>query len=129
MKSIINFLNEALINKNSKITKKIKDDPNTWSKGDILTGTSYYSMIIPYFFKILKRTDKSFTLIELSEKVVKGHYNGTYWVVPNEDKFEQDLKKGKPINVRYNKYGRIVVKRNVTLKLWDGEPQEGCDLD
>ena len=126
MKTLNNYLNEALIKKDTKLGEaKPKDpgDPSTWQVGDILCGVWSYSMTIPYFYKILKRTSKSFTLAELDKKLSSGHYNGMYEEIPDEKKIV-----GKPQNVRINKWGSVKVGR-VSLSLWDGKPVSGCDLD
>lgn len=133
MKSIIYFLNEALIKKDTKLDKnsyKKADDPNTWTVGDTLYGVSHYSMTLPYFYKVIKKTAKTFTLVELTAKLASGHYNGYFSEVPDDSKLEKDLK-GEQIRARINKYNNLVVGKSskIYLKLWDGEPVEGCDLD
>ena len=133
MKSIIYFLNEALIKKDTKLDKnsyKKADDPNTWTVGDTLYGVSHYSMTLPYFYKVIKKTAKTFTLVELTAKLASGHYNGYFSEVPDDSKLEKDLK-GEQIRTRINKYNNLVVGKSskIYLKLWDGEPVEGCDLD
>ena len=133
MKSIIYFLNEALIKKDTKLDKnsyKKADDPNTWTVGDTLYGVSHYSMTLPYFYKVIKKTAKTFTLVELTAKLASGHYNGYFSEVPDDSKLEKDLK-GEQIRVRINKYNNLVVGKSskIYLRLWDGEPVEGCDLD
>ena len=133
MKSIIYFLNEALIKKDTKLDKnsyKKADDPNTWTVGDTLYGVSHYSMTLPYFYKVIKKTAKTFTLVELTAKLASGHYNGYFSEVPDESKLEKDLK-GEQIRARINKYNNLVVGKSskIYLKLWNGEPVEGCDLD
>ena len=133
MKSIIYFLNEALIKKDTKLDKnsyKKADDPNTWTVGDTLYGVSHYSMTLPYFYKVIKKTAKTFTLVELTAKLASGHYNGYFSEVPDDSKLEKDLK-GEQIRTRINKYNNLVVGKSskIYLRLWDGEPVEGCDLD
>ena len=133
MKSIIYFLNEALIKKDTKLDKnsyKKADDPNTWTVGDTLYGVSHYSMTLPYFYKVIKKTAKTFTLVELTAKLASGHYNGYFSEVPDDSKLEKDLK-GEQIRARINKYNNLVVGKSskIYLKLWNGEPVEGCDLD
>ena len=133
MKSIIYFLNEALIKKDTKLDKnsyKKAYDPNTWTVGDTLYGVSHYSMTLPYFYKVIKKTAKTFTLVELTAKLASGHYNGYFSEVPDDSKLEKDLK-GEQIRARINKYNNLVVGKSskIYLKLWNGEPVEGCDLD
>lgn len=133
MKSINSYINEALIKKDTKLDKdayKKPDDPNTWTVGDTLYGVSHYSMTLPYFYKVIKKTAKTFTLVELTAKLASGHYNGYFSEVPDDSKLEKDLK-GEQIRVRINKYNNLVVGKSskIYLRLWDGEPVEGCDLD
>ena len=93
MKSIIKYFNEALIKKTTKIKTtgyKKPDDPNTWEEGDVLYGVSHYSMTLPYFYKVIKKTAKTFTLVELTAKLASGHYNGYFSEVPDDSKLEKD---------------------------------------
>lgn len=125
MKTILEIILERLkIDKNKKIVNKDPDNPDTWTIGDILCGTFSYSMTLPYFYLIKKRTAKSFTLVELKQKLVSGHYNGQYEVVPKEP-YEED---GKEVTARINKFGDIKVGR-VRLSLWTGKPLHGDDMD
>lgn len=127
MKTFINYILESfkLNSKNLKNTgEEDLSDPNSWKEGDILSGTLAYSMTIPYFYRILKRTAKSFTLQKLPKKLASGHYNGSFTAVPDESKKPTD----KPINVRINKHNNVVVDR-VWLRKWDGEPVHGDDMD
>lgn len=134
MKSIVDFFTEALIKKDTKIDKnsyKKTDDPNTWTVGDTLYGVYSYSMTLPYFYKIVKKSGKTFTLVELSAKLASGHYNGNFSEVPDDSKLEKDLK-GEQIRTRINKFNRLAVRHyssKINLHLWDGKPVEGCDLD
>ena len=128
MKTIDNYINEKLVlNKQSQVTKeKVNpNDPANFKVGDILCGTWGYNMVIPAFYKIIKKTNKTFVLKELKEKLVSGHYNGNFEVVAT-DKFEND----KEIKVRPNKINRLVItNKRLSLSLWDGEPIWGNDMD
>jgi hypothetical protein len=134
MKSINSYINEALIKKDTKLNKdtyKKPDDPNTWTVGDTLYGVYHYSMTLPYFYKVIKKTAKTFTLVELTAKLASGHYNGYFSEVPDDSKLEKDLK-GEQIRARINKFNELSVGRSsskINLHLWDGKPVEGCDLD
>jgi len=121
------LLTERLkLDKDSKVNNVNIDpnDPTYWKVGDIVCGTWSYSMTIPYFYRIEKRTAKSFTLVELKQKLVSGHYNGQYEVVPKEP-HEID---GKPITARIKKDGYVYADR-VHLYKWTGKPLHGDSMD
>lgn len=129
MKTIYNFILEKLnLNNDSKISQKNVDpyDPTDWKAGDILCGTWGYNMTIPVFYRIEKRTSKSFTIVELEKKLVSGHYNGQF-------EEEPDLKAKstyKQQNVRINKHGHLyITSKRVLLHKWDGKPIYGNDMD
>ena len=129
MKNIGQFIFEKLkLNSQSKLntTTQIFDanDPSTWQVGDILCGVWSYTMIVPHFYKILKRTPKSFTIIELKQKLVSGHYNGQYKVIPKTPHASE----GTPITARINKRGGVKVG-NIYVHKWNGEPLHGDDMD
>lgn len=125
MKKFYQYIIEKLkIDKDIKSQDKDSNDPNTWDEGDILSGTFCYNMTIPYFYKVIKKTAKTFTLIELPKKLASGHYNGLFSEVPDDSKEP----KAKPKTVRINKWGSLFIGR-VHLHLWDGKPVEGDDMD
>ena len=128
MKNIIEYITEKLkLNNQSELNDTSEEDlndPSKWKQGDILCGIWSYTMVIPYFYKILKRTPKSFTIVELKKKLSSGHYNGQFTVVPEEPHKTED----KPVTARINKWGGVSVK-NVTLHKWDGKPLHGDDMD
>lgn len=134
MKKLNQFILEKLkLSKNDNEDHSDIDeihDPTYWEVGDILCGTWSYTMTIPYFYKILKKTGKSFTIIELPKKLVSGHYNSYHFEeVPDETKEP----KGKPKNVRirnvsWDKYG-VVAADKINLRKWDGKPLVGDDMD
>ena len=128
MKKIQNFIIEKLIiNKDIKSKPKNSDDPTTWDVNDILCGTWGYNMTIPEFYKIVKKTPSGFSLINLTKKLVGGHYNGNYEVVPDDSKLAQDMKqKPKSCRIRHGKYVKC---DNCYLHLWNGEPVSGNDMD
>lgn len=131
MKHIKQFIFEKLkLNNQSKLNNTSDEDltDNTkWKVGDILCGVWSYSMTIPYFYKILKRTAKSFTIIELKTKIVSGHFNGQYEVMPEYPyKVDNDEK---PITARIKKDGYVYANK-VHLNKWDGKtPLPGNGLD
>ena len=122
------ILEKLVINKSSKAKKdKIADDPSTWEVGDILSGTWGYNTTIPEFYKIVKKTPAGFSLIHLSKKLADGHYNGSFQEEPDNNKLEQDMKQ-KPKSCRIRK-GKWVKCDNCYLRLWNGEPVWGNDMD
>ena len=133
------FFDDEIFNKKDDIKTDLEDigvryykidpeNPKYWQVGDILYSVYNYSMIIPYFYKIIKRTDKTFTLVELSTKLASGHYNGDFYEVPDDSKLENDLK-GEQIRTKINKYGAVNIGSVKHLRLWDGKPVHGNDLD
>ena len=129
MINIKDFIFEKLkLNKDIEIgADKKEDDPTTWDVGDILSGTFGYSMTIPVFFKVIKKTAKQFTVVKLSKKLASGHYNGSFEEVPDESKLDQDLKRNQ-IRARINKRNHLVID-DVYVSLWDGKPVHGDDMD
>ncbi len=128
MKNINQFIIEKLkLSKDKEIVPDAAlDDPTYWEVGDIVCGTWSYSMTIPYFFKILKRTEKSFTIVELPKKLVSGHYNSYHFEeIPDETK--QPTKK--PQNVRIKRGLNAVYVDRIHLRKWDGKPLSGDDMD
>jgi len=130
MKHIIEYLFEKLkINKDTQNKNSDPEDPSTWQPGDILSGTFGYSMTLPIFYYIVKRTTSQFTLVKLSKKIVSGHHNGSFEEVPDESKLEKDLK-GKEIRARLSKNSGSYLKVDGHyMHLWDGEPVWGNDMD
>jgi len=128
MKNIDQFIFEKLkLNNQSKLNDTSEEDlndPSKWKQGDILYGIWAYGMVIPYFYKILKRTPKSFTLVEIKKKLISGHYNGQFTVVPEEPHKTEN----KPVTARINKWGSVKLG-NVILHKWNGEPLHGDDMD
>lgn len=123
MKNITNYLLEVL--KINKDTKDIKaDDPSQWEVGDILAGTFGYSMTIPIFYKIIKRTAKQFTVARIPGKIVSGHRNGQWEEIADEKATPSKETK----TARINKRGNVIVD-TVYVRLWDGSPLYGDDMD
>lgn len=122
MKHLLEYILEYLstkevANKPGEL-KKRSDVPSDWEVGDILKGYYTYSGVIPYFYKIIKKTGSSFTLVRLQNDLVKGYFNTEYEVMPGKENGE------KPITKRVNKYGQIQIGSGwaaVTLTLWDGK--------
>ena len=130
MKKLSNYITEKFkINSKSVSKESDPDNPKTWDVGDILGGTYGWSMTLPIFYEIVKRTTSQFTLVKLSKKVVSGHHNGSFEEIPDESKREQDLK-GKQIRARLSKNLTHSLKVDGHyVSLWDGKPIWGNDLD
>ena len=126
MKNIKDFIKESFkigINKMVDTYKIDKEKPQFWEVGDILYGTRGYTMTLPCFFRIKKKTPKGFTIVELEEKIVSGHRNGQWKSVADLEGEES-----KPANVRINKWGSVKLDRTY-LHYWDGKPVCGDDMD
>ena len=114
-----------LITKSKQLDSKERknDDPETFEVGDILAGTFGYSMTIPRFFKIIKRTAKQFTCIRLKGKIVSGHKNGQWEEIPTDEPYDDKQYVG-----RINKWGLLKID-DVYVKIWNGKPLQGDDQD
>lgn len=102
---------------------KSVDDPDTWEIGDILAGTAGYSMTLPRFFKIIKKTYKQFTCVRLRGKIVSGHRNGQWEEVATDEQYGDEQ-----YVARIGKRGSLKID-NTYVRLWDGEPLYGDDMD
>ncbi len=120
MKHLLEYLNSNSTNDPDKIRNgKVTDAPSSWEVGDILKGYYTYSGVIPYFYKIIKKNNNTFTLVRLKKEIVSGYFNGVYKVMPGEEDKDE-----KPITKRVNKYGQVQIGSGwaaVTLTLWDGK--------
>jgi len=116
-----------IIEKLSKINKDTKLDntgPETWEVGDIIVATFSYSMTIVKFYEIIKRTNKSFTLRQLKDKVVKGDGMQGEMVA-----IEGEYEKGeKDVIARINKFGSVKFD-SYYCNRWDGKPVWFSHLD
>ena len=109
----------------NKDTKEIKpDDPSQWEVGDILAGTFGYTISCPVFYKIIKRTAKQFTVARIPGKIISGHRNGQWKEIADEKATPEK----ETINARINKNGNVIVD-GVYVRLWDGTPLQGDDMD
>lgn len=126
MENIKKYIVEKLIiNKNIKTQEKSDpDDPMTWKVGDILAGTYGYSMTLPHFYKIIKRTAKMFTVKRMKGKIVSGHKNGQWQEIADENAPLDNHE----YRAKINKWGRVRVD-DISVRLWDGEPLYGDDMD
>ena len=130
MKQLKEYIIEKFKISSKNISKQSDpEDPSTWDVSDILAGTFGYSMTLPVFYEVVKRTPSQFTLVKLSKKVVSGHHNGSFEEIPDESKRAQDLK-GNQIRARLSKNTSHYLKvDSAYVRLWDGKPVWGNDLD
>ena len=127
MKSILEYLSTKAKNlKPYNSEESDPDDPMTWKTDDILCGSWSYTMTLPRWYRIVKRTDKMFTLQRLEGKLVSGHHNGQWEEIASDETYYNE----KPIRVKLNKRGYLVVDGRIILRLWDGKtPLQGDDMD
>ena len=128
MKQINNYIIEKLIlNKSIKSAEKSDpENPATWKVGDILCGTWGYSMTLPAWYKIIKRTAKMFTVKQIPGKIIKGSRNGQWEEIADTTA----PLKGEEIKARVKKYGGVKIDDKVYVHLWDGKtPLHGDDMD
>lgn len=102
------------------------NDPSTWDIGDIVCCIRGYSMSLPRFYKITKKTPKSIVVKEMVGKIVSGHRNGQWEEVADETKPLGDEYRGRIIQKGDYKYVRI---DGHSVRLWNGEPLLGDDMD
>ena len=125
MKQINVYINEKLIIHKDMDQQRDPNDPSTWQEGDILCGTWSWTMCLPEWYVIKKRTPKMFTIQEIPGKIVSGHKNGQWEEIANINAKPE----GKEIRVKINSNGEVWNKR-VHLTLWDGKtPLHGDDMD
>lgn len=120
MKSILEYLSKSTVEQK----EKNPDDPTTWSFGDIICGTAGWSMCLPRWFKIIKKTAKQFTCRRLKGKIVSGHHNGQWTEIPSNEYYDEKEYKG-----RITKWGGLRID-DTLMHLWDGKtPLHGDDMD
>ena len=119
MKNLYHYIFEKfIINKNTKNNENDPNNPNYWQIGAILCGTWSFDNKFPIFFKIIKKSNNTFTLARIEGKIISGDYSK--W--EEEPDMTKDL--GKEIKVRINQKNKLVIN-DVTLGLWDGKPLTG----
>ena len=131
MIDLYEYIQEGLkVNSKSKFTsQKDKSNPYNWEIGDVIYCVYSYTMTLPYFFKIVKKTPKGFGIVELSQKIVSGHRNGSFEVIPDDSKLSEDLK-GKVKTCRIGKNDTVKFGYDrLTMYYWDGKPVWGDDMD
>ena len=103
-----------------------RSNPENWEVGDILCGDRGYTMSLPVFYKIVKRTAKGFTIARLKGKIVSGSRNGQWTEVATDELYGEKEESG-----RIHKWGGVRVggKYGASLHLWNGQPMYGDDMD
>lgn len=124
---IVEYLKTKDIHVDAKAEDKYRQDPenpNIWQVGDILCGIYGWSMSLPHWFKIIKRSNKQFTCIRLKGKIVSGHKNGQWQEIATDEPYDN-----KEYKARINKWGYVKID-DVMVHLWDGKtPLHGDDMD
>ena len=122
MKTILEYLKQ----RNTQEYNANPNDPENWSVGDVLCGDIGWTMSLPVFYKILKRSAKGFTIVRLKGRIVSGARNGQWTEVATDELYGE-----KEENVRINKFGSVRVggKYGASLSKWNGQPLYGDDMD
>lgn len=124
MIGLIEYFTEAVSSKKSgKYTEKNPSDPETWDVGDILAGTAGYSMCLPRFYKVVKKTAKQFTVVRLKGEIISGSRNGQWREIATDEPYGDEEYKA-----RITKYGSLKID-GTSVHLWDGQPLYGDDMD
>ena len=124
MKSILEYLLSKTKGNNDEEYDRTK--PEFWEVGDILCGTAGWSMCLPRWYKIVKRTAKKITCIRLEGKIVSGHKNGQWEEMPTDNQSRYDTKE---FNGMITERGTVKID-DVYVHLWDGKtPLQGDDMD
>lgn len=127
MKNLNKFISERLhITKNSKISESDPNDPTNWIVGDIVCCTAGYSMCLPRFYKITRKTPKGIVVKRMPGKIISGHHNGLWKEIADENGTLGEEFKGRI--VQRGTYSRVKIDGNI-VHLWDGEPLFGDDMD
>lgn len=95
--------------------KEIKD----WIVGDILYYEYGYERTNVAFYKIVKRTEKTFTLVEVESKVVSGDPMRQYYTAPADSLKEI----GEPVIARVCKYGVRFPGARIGIYYYNGKPR------
>jgi hypothetical protein len=106
----------SLTNKKIKDMKKIED----WTTNDVLYTKGGYGCTIVTFYKVIKRTAKTLTVIRI-EKSNIGDNPANCHTVPADGLSACEYATEEV--ARINKYGNAHIKNDpLSLKFWDGTP-------
>lgn len=124
MNSLQHYFAEAISSSKGlgKYQNQDQEDPSTWSIGNILCAVFGSTIYRPRFYKIIRRTSKSFVCVQLEGHVVSGS-KSSQWQEVATDKL-----------VDNTEYIARIIKGRVkldgeTLSLWDGNPLYGDIMD
>jgi hypothetical protein len=95
--------------------------------GDVILSVFRYSMTIPMFFKVIKRTAKTCTMVELNKKVVQNldGYGQRTREIPSEEPDGRE----KTYKIFSGARGEYVKVDGKISYVWDGKPAyaDYCD--
>ena len=96
--------------------------------GDIIAGTRHYTMSIPVFYQVLKRTP---SMVELVKLRANREYTDRYYNQGPFIAYPSDLTDGRPIRAKVQKDGleEYVHVDDCFLRKWSGKPLSGNDMD
>lgn len=95
--------------------------------GDIYYATWGVNVSLPMWVKVVGKTAKRVKCVELEERVVSGHYNGSWYSVPTDKVITS-----KPVTCMVTDDGYIRFNGHYSTKLvrkWDGKPMWCNDMD
>jgi len=122
MKNLYHYIIEKfIINQNTKASKK--EDPHNWEIGDIVCCIAGYSMCLPRFYKITKKTPKGIVVKRMAGKIISGHKNGQW-----EEIADENAPLGEEFKGRITPRGTVKIDGN-SVHYWNGNPLHGDDLD
>lgn len=115
----------AMVNEDnfSKIIDMLKEKQNEVKEGTILYASWGYDQTNVDFFKVVSRTPKTVTLVEIGSKMVKGDQGFT---MTGEVVADPDVIKSEPFRRKLNEWkGAPTVKVDSSrfARLWDGKPK------
>lgn len=128
MKNLKDIIIEKLhINKDTKSTEDIDPwDASQFEINDIVCCTAGYSMSLPRFYKITRKTPKGIVVKRMTGKIVSGHRNGQWQEIADENAPLGDEYKGRI--VQRGEHARVKIDGHI-VHLWNGEPLHGDDMD
>lgn len=129
MKNLIDYIYEKLDVKNidaKNLKEKDPYDPRTWEVDDIVCCTVGYSMSLPRFYKITRKTPKGIVVKKMAGKIISGSRNGQWEEIADENAPLGDEFKGRII--QKGSYIHVNIDGH-SVHLWNGKPLHGDDMD
>lgn len=127
MKNLYHYIIEKfVINKNTKVSSTTKEDPHNWEIGDIVCCIAGYSMCLPRFYKITRKTPKGIVVKRMGGKIVSGHRNGQW-----EEIADENAPLGEEFKGRITQRGTYIAVKidGNSVHYWNGKPLHGDDMD